>query len=86
MHVVVSGELYFFDPSSSLDSGVMKICDHWEDVWEVVIQQVFLPGLKHRILGDERGVSENCGSWSCHEHLWTASRFCHAKDSYAGLI
>nr|XP_029117023.1 F-box/kelch-repeat protein At1g22040 isoform X2 [Elaeis guineensis] len=40
LSVVVNGELYALDPSSSLDSGDIKRYDHQEDVWKVVIQRV----------------------------------------------
>ncbi|KAM6544418.1 hypothetical protein CsatB_008865 [Cannabis sativa] len=40
LSVVVDGELYAFDPSSSLDSGKIKVYDHGEDVWKVVIGKV----------------------------------------------
>ncbi|KAI3836540.1 hypothetical protein MKX03_031406 [Papaver bracteatum] len=40
LSVVVDGELYALDPSTSLDSGKIKIYDHQEDVWKVVIGKV----------------------------------------------
>ncbi|XP_038973154.1 F-box/kelch-repeat protein At1g22040-like [Phoenix dactylifera] len=40
LSVVVNGELYALDPSSSLDSGDIKRYDHQEDVWKVVIRRV----------------------------------------------
>lgn len=40
LSVVVDGELYAFDPSSSLDSGKIKVYDHTEDAWKVVIGKV----------------------------------------------
>ncbi|XP_062101262.1 F-box/kelch-repeat protein At1g22040 [Humulus lupulus] len=40
LSVVVDGELYAFDPSSSLDSGKIKVYDQGEDVWKVVIGKV----------------------------------------------
>lgn len=40
LSVVVDGELYAFDPSSSLDSGKIKVYDQKEDAWKVVIGKV----------------------------------------------
>ncbi|KAJ7959056.1 F-box/kelch-repeat protein [Quillaja saponaria] len=40
LSVVVDGELYAFDPSSSLDSGKIKVYDQGEDCWKVVIGKV----------------------------------------------
>ncbi|CAN6478316.1 unnamed protein product [Victoria cruziana] len=40
LSVVVDGELYALDPSSSLDSGRIKIYDHQEDAWRVVLGRV----------------------------------------------
>ncbi|KAG1342417.1 putative F-box/kelch-repeat protein [Cocos nucifera] len=40
LSVIVNGELYALDPSSSLDGGDIKRYDHQEDVWKVVIQRV----------------------------------------------
>lgn len=40
LSVVVDGELYAFDPSSSLDSGNIKVYDQKEDAWKVVIGKV----------------------------------------------
>ncbi|KAF8369506.1 hypothetical protein HHK36_032475 [Tetracentron sinense] len=40
LSVVVDGELYAFDPSSSLDSGKIKIYDYQEDAWKVVVGKV----------------------------------------------
>lgn len=40
LSVVVDGELYAFDPSSSLDSGKIKVYDQNEDAWKVVIAKV----------------------------------------------
>lgn len=40
LSVVVDGELYAFDPSSSLDSGKIKVYDQTEDAWKVVIGKV----------------------------------------------
>ncbi|KAL5559204.1 hypothetical protein UlMin_035415 [Ulmus minor] len=40
LSVVVDGELYAFDPSSSLDSGKIKVYDQREDAWKVVIGKV----------------------------------------------
>ncbi|KAJ4701282.1 F-box/kelch-repeat protein [Melia azedarach] len=40
LSVVVDGELYAFDPSSSLDSGKIKVYDRKEDAWKVVIRKV----------------------------------------------
>ncbi|KAI4337738.1 hypothetical protein L6164_016116 [Bauhinia variegata] len=40
LSVVVDGELYAFDPSSSLDSGKIKVYDQGEDAWKVVIGKV----------------------------------------------
>ncbi|XP_077213496.1 galactose oxidase/kelch repeat superfamily protein [Tasmannia lanceolata] len=40
LSVVVDGELYALDPSSSLDSGKIKIYDHQEDSWKVVVGKV----------------------------------------------
>ena len=40
LSVVVDGELYAFDPSSSLDSGKIKVYDQREDTWKVIIGKV----------------------------------------------
>lgn len=40
LSVVVDGELYALDPSSSLDSGKIKIYDSQEDAWKVIIGKV----------------------------------------------
>uniref|UniRef100_A0A6V7QV84 F-box/kelch-repeat protein n=1 Tax=Ananas comosus var. bracteatus TaxID=296719 RepID=A0A6V7QV84_ANACO len=42
LSVVVNGELYAYalDPSSALDSGKIKIYDHQEDSWKVVLGKV----------------------------------------------
>ncbi|KAA8538030.1 hypothetical protein F0562_027390 [Nyssa sinensis] len=40
LSVVVDGELYAFDPSTSLNSGKMKVYDQKEDSWKVVIEKV----------------------------------------------
>ncbi|XP_020104525.1 F-box/kelch-repeat protein At1g22040-like [Ananas comosus] len=42
LSMVVNGELYAYalDPSSSLDSGKIKIYDHQEDSWKVVLGKV----------------------------------------------
>uniref|UniRef100_A0A5B6YUQ0 F-box domain-containing protein n=1 Tax=Davidia involucrata TaxID=16924 RepID=A0A5B6YUQ0_DAVIN len=40
LSIVVDGELYAFDPSSSLNSGKIKVYDHKEDAWKVVIEKV----------------------------------------------
>ncbi|KAK8941827.1 F-box/kelch-repeat protein [Platanthera guangdongensis] len=40
LSVVVDGELYALEPSSSLDSGKIKIYDHEEDAWKIVIGKV----------------------------------------------
>ncbi|XP_010916926.2 F-box/kelch-repeat protein At1g22040 isoform X1 [Elaeis guineensis] len=40
LSVVVNGELYALDPSSSLDDGMIKIYNHQEDAWKVVIGKV----------------------------------------------
>lgn len=40
LSVVVDGELYAFDPSSSLDSGKIKVYDQKEDAWKVIIGKV----------------------------------------------
>ncbi|KAJ1406803.1 Kelch-type beta propeller [Sesbania bispinosa] len=40
LSVVVDGELYAFDPSSSMDSGRIKVYDQGEDAWKVVIGKV----------------------------------------------
>ncbi|KAK2978575.1 hypothetical protein RJ640_006694 [Escallonia rubra] len=40
LSVVVDGELYSFDPSSSLNSGKIKVYDQKEDAWKVVIEKV----------------------------------------------
>lgn len=40
LSVVVEGELYSYDPSSSRDSGKIKVYDHREDAWKVVIGKV----------------------------------------------
>lgn len=40
LSVVVDGELYALDPSSSLDSGKIKVYDELEDAWKVVVGKV----------------------------------------------
>ncbi|XP_020586689.1 F-box/kelch-repeat protein At1g22040 isoform X2 [Phalaenopsis equestris] len=40
LSVVVNGELYALEPSSSLDCGKIKIYDHQEDAWKVVFDKV----------------------------------------------
>lgn len=40
LSVVVDGELYAFEPSSSLDSGKIKVYDQREDAWKAVIGKV----------------------------------------------
>lgn len=40
LSVVVDGELYALDPSSSQNSAEMKVYDEKEDVWKVVIEKV----------------------------------------------
>uniref|UniRef100_A0A5B6YTZ7 F-box domain-containing protein n=1 Tax=Davidia involucrata TaxID=16924 RepID=A0A5B6YTZ7_DAVIN len=40
LSVVVDGELYAFDPSSSLNSGKIKVYDQKEDAWKVIIDEV----------------------------------------------
>eukprot|EP01018_Ginkgo_biloba_P038011 Gb_12065 [translate_table: standard] len=40
LSVVVNGNLYALDPSSSLDSGKIKMYDPQEDVWKVVLRKV----------------------------------------------
>uniref|UniRef100_A0A1D1ZLG9 F-box/kelch-repeat protein At1g22040 n=1 Tax=Anthurium amnicola TaxID=1678845 RepID=A0A1D1ZLG9_9ARAE len=40
LSVVVDGELYALDPSSSLDSGNIKVYDDQEDAWKVVVGKV----------------------------------------------
>lgn len=40
LSVVVDGELYAFDPSSSMDSGKIKVYDQQEDAWKVVIRKL----------------------------------------------
>ncbi|ONK64468.1 uncharacterized protein A4U43_C07F26390 [Asparagus officinalis] len=40
LSVVVNGELYALDPSSSLDNSNIKIYDHQDDSWKVVIAKV----------------------------------------------
>ncbi|ERM94257.1 F-box/kelch-repeat protein At1g22040 [Amborella trichopoda] len=40
LSVVVDGELYSLDPSSSLDSGKIKVYDHQDDIWKVVLGKV----------------------------------------------
>lgn len=40
LSVVLDGELYAFDPSSSLDSAKIKVYDQKEDTWKVVIGKV----------------------------------------------
>ncbi|KAL2317737.1 hypothetical protein Fmac_031613 [Flemingia macrophylla] len=40
LSVVVDGELYAFDPSSSVDSGKIKVYDQGKDAWKVVIGKV----------------------------------------------
>lgn len=40
LSVVVEGELYAFDPSTSLNSGKIKVYDQKEDAWKVVIEKV----------------------------------------------
>ena len=40
LSVVVNGELYALDPSTSLDNSNIKIYNHQEDSWNVVIRKV----------------------------------------------
>ncbi|KAG2303571.1 hypothetical protein Bca4012_062314 [Brassica carinata] len=40
LSVVVDGELYAFDPSSSMENGKIKVYDQKEDTWKVVIGEV----------------------------------------------
>ncbi|KAK9163183.1 hypothetical protein Syun_004085 [Stephania yunnanensis] len=40
LSVVVDEELYALDPSSSLDNGKIKVYDHQEDAWKVVVGKV----------------------------------------------
>lgn len=40
LSVVVEGELYAFDPSSSLNSGKIKVYDQKDDDWKVIIGKV----------------------------------------------
>ncbi|KAL5982061.1 hypothetical protein ACLOJK_016130 [Asimina triloba] len=40
LSVVVDGELYALDPSSSLDNGKIKMYDQQEDAWKIVIGRV----------------------------------------------
>ena len=40
LSVVVGGELYALDPSSSLDRGKIKVYDEVEDTWKVVVDEV----------------------------------------------
>ncbi|KAJ4965156.1 hypothetical protein NE237_017005 [Protea cynaroides] len=40
LSVVVDEELYALDPSSSLDSGKIKVYDHQEDAWKVIVGKV----------------------------------------------
>ncbi|KAF1865356.1 hypothetical protein Lal_00004730 [Lupinus albus] len=40
LSVVVDGELYALDPSSSIESGKIKVYDQGEDAWKVVIGKV----------------------------------------------
>ncbi|CAA7047886.1 unnamed protein product [Microthlaspi erraticum] len=40
LSVVVDGELYAFDPSSSMENGKIKVYDQKEDAWKVVIGEV----------------------------------------------
>lgn len=40
LSVVVNGELYALDPSSSLDNSNIKIYNHQDDSWKVVIRKV----------------------------------------------
>ncbi|KAG9451643.1 hypothetical protein H6P81_011608 [Aristolochia fimbriata] len=40
LSVVVGGELYALDPSSSLDNGKIKMYDHQEDTWKVIVNKV----------------------------------------------
>ncbi|XP_010539614.1 PREDICTED: F-box/kelch-repeat protein At1g22040 [Tarenaya hassleriana] len=40
LSVVVDGELYAFDPSSSAENGKIKVYDQNEDAWKVVIGEV----------------------------------------------
>lgn len=40
LSAVVNGELYALDPSSSLDNGKIKMYNHLEDAWKVVIDRV----------------------------------------------
>ncbi|XP_078444678.1 galactose oxidase/kelch repeat superfamily protein [Wolffia australiana] len=40
LSVVVDGELYALDPTSSLDSGKIKVYDEAQDLWRVVVNKV----------------------------------------------
>ncbi|XP_068642242.1 F-box/kelch-repeat protein At1g22040-like [Aristolochia californica] len=40
LSVVINGELYALDPSSSLDNGKIKMYDHQEDTWKVIVNNV----------------------------------------------
>jgi len=40
LSVVVDGNLYALDPSSSLDSGKIKMYDPQEDIWKVILRKV----------------------------------------------
>ncbi|KAL3515560.1 hypothetical protein ACH5RR_022462 [Cinchona calisaya] len=45
LSVIVDGNLYALDPSSSLDSARIKFYDHRDDTWKVVEGDVPIPGL-----------------------------------------
>lgn len=41
--VIVGGELYALDPSSSLESATIKVYDYQDDAWKVVVGEVPIP-------------------------------------------
>ncbi|KAE8698525.1 F-box/kelch-repeat protein [Hibiscus syriacus] len=43
LSVIVGGELYALDPSSSLESATIKVYDHQDDAWKVVVGEVPIP-------------------------------------------
>ncbi|OMO60271.1 hypothetical protein COLO4_33880 [Corchorus olitorius] len=43
LSVTVDGELYALDPSSSLESARIKVYDHQDDAWKVVVGEVPIP-------------------------------------------
>ncbi|KAE8677855.1 F-box/kelch-repeat protein [Hibiscus syriacus] len=43
LSVIVGDELYALDPSSSLESATIKVYDHQDDAWKVVVGEVPIP-------------------------------------------